>query len=519
MNRAAVIFITGFLIIAAVMASLAATVYLSWRNAQEDERDKLFAISKVTIQRTLNCLDRVYQTLDKLEKIQSQPCSEEHLKEMRNLAFSNSYVSDIEYLENNVVKCSSAGLDSSILTIPSTGFSMPNGVVVAVNISPLNKQWRKYIGLRLNDYNVLVDSRRLTDLAIDSYLKVAIVSDKGHVLSSLNSPDPKLIDLALKDSNIKSTEKELVAVAKIPDMNIIVSESKSYVKKKWRKELFIIMPFGIIMALTAIVGILYFSKRRLSLYGELKIAISRKEFVNHYQPIIDYKTNACVGAEALVRWQRPDGKMIRPDLFIPLAEETGLILPITDQVLQSIVRDLKPYFLANKNFHVAINVDVNDFNSGRIFSELEMVLADTGIDRHQIWLEITERGLMDIVTSKDKITRARESGYVIVIDDFGTGYSSLAYLKNLPLDVLKIDKSFINTVATDSVTSNVTYHIINIAKSLNLKIVAEGIELHEQAKYLQDHDVDYAQGWLYAKAMPIDEFIAFYNLTNKKVNG
>ncbi|MGD9591269.1 MAG: EAL domain-containing protein [Candidatus Berkiella sp.] len=513
----AVYIISGFFIILVVVASLATTLYFSWQQARESERDKLYAVSSVAKQRIQDCFDRVYRTLDRADKIQSAPCSEEHLTAMRNLAFKNSYVSDIEYLENNTVKCSSSGLNSSTISIPTQGYQLANNVTLLTNISPLDRHWKKYIGLKRDNYNVLVDSKRLTDLGIDSYFSVAIVTDKGQVMSTLNSPDPEIIEQVIKKPSLRYANKQIVAVDKMPDLYIIVSESRSYVLKKWREDLLIFAPFGIVLAIALSAIVLYFSKRRLSLYGELKLAIKRKEFINYYQPIIDNKTNACIGAEALVRWQRSDGTMVRPDLFIPLAEETGLIIPLTDQVLQHIVKDLKHYFIDDRNFHVAINVDVRDFVSGRIFTQLESTLEGTGIERDQIWLEITERGLIDIAASKEKITRARESGYVIVIDDFGTGYSSLSYLRGLPLDVLKIDKSFVSTVATDSATSSVTYHIINIAKSLNLKIVAEGIELREQAEYLIEKEVDYAQGWLYAKAMPLDEFIAFYQVTNKNL--
>ena len=219
----------------------------------------------------------------------------------------------------------------------------------------------------------------------------------------------------------------------------------------------------------------------------------------------------CVGAEALVRWRRPDGSMTRPDLFIPLAEESGLILPITDQVLAAVIEDLRGILEAERQLHIAINISAADIKSGRVLDVVTQVLSGTSIQARQIWLEATERGFMDIDAARVTISKARAMGHAVAIDDFGTGYSSLSYLQGLPMDALKIDKSFIDTIDTESATSSVTPHIIEMARALKLQIVAEGVETQAQADYLLAHEVDVGQGWLFSKALPAQEFIAFYH--------
>lgn len=511
-NRLSIICVSILLIIIGVSASLSVAMYLSWIQAKEMERDKLFAVAKRAIYRSRFCLNEASQALDALDGIQPATCSAEHVKNMRDILFNKHCINEIEYHENGTVKCSTEGAVGNNNTMLPGSFVMPDDVSIIFDTSTFVKQGSNFIGLRRNNYTMSVDTNRLTDVIIDPYIKVIIVTDEGHVISSLNyfSPNPQLIKDVLENPNLTQTKDSVVTISRTPGLYYIVSESMSYLILQWKKNLVLFLPFGLIMSLIASAAVVWALRRRLSPLGELKLAVAHREFIVHYQPLIDFKTELCIGAEALVRWQRPDGSMVRPDLFIPLAEDSGLIQPITDQIIQSIVKDLKDTLNANRNFHIAINVAVVDFNTSRIFKQLESILAGSGINPQQVWLEITERGFMDMNATTESLQQARKLGYPIVMDDFGTGYSCLSYLKELPINVLKIDKSFIDSVHKDSVTSHVTEHIINIAKTLNLQIVAEGVETKEQAEYLKAHEVDFAQGWLYAKAMPLKEFLSFY---------
>lgn len=231
---------------------------------------------------------------------------------------------------------------------------------------------------------------------------------------------------------------------------------------------------------------------------------------------MELKTGICVGAEALVRWRRPDGTLVRPDLFVPLAEESGLIMPITDQVIDAVIADLRKVLVEDRTLHIAINLCADDIKSGRVLAVIASKLQHTDIRPEQIWLEATERGFIDINAAKVTLAEARQHGHSVAIDDFGTGYSSLQYLQGLPLDALKIDKSFVDTVGKDTATSSVTSHIIGMAKALGLFTVAEGIEAEDQRDYLEGQGVDFGQGWLFAKALPASEFLAYHRLTKQK---
>jgi len=511
-NRACIISISILLVIAGMTVPLSFALYLSWIQAKDYERDKLFTNAKRAIQRSRVCIDEVYQALDSLEDLQSTSCTPALMQKMQDVAFNKRCINEIEYLENGTVKCSSEGSVSGNVKFPSGDFVMPNEAILSFDTSAFVKRGGQFLSFERNNFAISVDTDPLSDVIVEPYVKIAIITQDGQVISTLNysHPDMGLINAALKNPNLKQTDNSLVAIYRTPALTYIVSESISYAFVQWRKNLVLFVPFGLIMSFIACSAVIWGLRRRLSNLGELKLAIINREFVLYYQPIIEFKTGLCKGAEALIRWQKQDGTIVRPDLFIPLAEENGLIQAITDQVIESIVTDLKATLQANRDLHIAINIAVVDFNTKRIFKKLDSTISESGIEPQQIWLEITERGFMDINSTRDSLNRARELGYPIVIDDFGTGYSSLSYLKELPIDVLKIDKSFTSSVDTDSVTNHVTKHIIDIAKELKLKIIAEGVETKGQADYLKSHEVDFAQGWLYAKAMPLHEFLSFF---------
>ena len=211
-----------------------------------------------------------------------------------------------------------------------------------------------------------------------------------------------------------------------------------------------------------------------------------------------------IGAEALVRWRRA-GRIIRPDSFIPVAEESGAITLITECVASIVAADL-PHFLAiDPDFQVAINLSPADLRSQTTLDMLKEILRAEGARPANLGIEATERGFLQEAEVHDHMGTIRSMGISVAIDDFGTGYSSLSRLQHLPLDTLKIDKSFVDTIGTDGVTSGVVPHIIEMAHSLKLEMVAEGVETEEQAGFLRQQGVRYAQGWLFARPMAIDK--------------
>ncbi len=267
-----------------------------------------------------------------------------------------------------------------------------------------------------------------------------------------------------------------------------------------------LLPASLLLAL--FIGALVYQlvRQRQSLGAELQGALRRGELQVLYQPIFELSSRACVGAEALLRWRRPDGTLTSPDLFIPLAENTGQIRQITDFVLQRLLEQLGHVLRANPQLYISVNLAACDVMVPRIGRVMARLLALHRVAARQIAFEVTERGLIDVVVARNNLQALRDVGHQVLIDDFGTGYCSLAYLQSLPVDCLKIDKAFIDALGHDAASSGVAPHIIRMAHALKLKVIAEGIEYEDQAELLSSEGVSFGQGWLFAQALSAVQF-------------
>jgi diguanylate cyclase (GGDEF)-like protein/PAS domain S-box-containing protein len=244
---------------------------------------------------------------------------------------------------------------------------------------------------------------------------------------------------------------------------------------------------------------------RLQLRADLQRALRRDELELHYQPTIDLTTEAIVGFEALVRWQHPDRGLLPPALFVPMAEESGLIAPLGSWVLRTACAAAVRMQSAAHQPTISVNVAAQQLSQAGFVQEVLGVLAETGLTSDRLCLEITESiVLQDLDMVASRLVALREHGIQIAIDDFGTGYSSLAYLSHLPVDVLKIDKSFIDRITIDQQDASLTEAIIAMSRTMRLSNVAEGVEDSDQAAWLLAAQCQYGQGYLWSRPVTLD---------------
>lgn len=518
LERSRIVVIASILAALGAILPMLAAYYLSWSIAVRSEQARLARLADYAIMRADAALDEASRALKTADRLDLPPCMATHIAALRSLVVNTTAIEDIGYFENGLLRCTSWGYPPRRLTrAPPADFFASNGVEVIPRMYPTISTGAPMTAFRYRSYTVLTNPVRFVDVIAEPGTRLAVATKNGVLVSTLNDPDPQLTEQLADLPKTGSNADDLFATSRDANWIAVATAPSIAILSDMDRERLLLLPGGALVAALMVGLVVWLSRRRLSPLGELSIAVHRREFIVHYQPLIELKTGICVGAEALVRWRRPDGQMVRPDLFIPLAEENGLIEEITDQVLYATIAELKSVLVADRSLHIAINLAADDLKSGRILPVIERALRNTGIITEQIWLEATERGFMDVKSARTTIEEARRRGHSVAIDDFGTGYSSLQYLQELPLDALKIDKSFIDTIGTDSATSSITPHIIDIAKSLDLYIVAEGIERQEQADYLIERGVQYGQGWLFSKALPAAEFIAFYNDSKRRL--
>ena len=248
--------------------------------------------------------------------------------------------------------------------------------------------------------------------------------------------------------------------------------------------------------------------QRMTLESNLHRALERDEFALYYQPKIDATSGLIVGAEALIRWHHPDLGVLSPTEFIPLAEESGLIIPIGEWVIRSACTQTRRWHEAGfTTMQVAVNMSSQSFEQEKLDRTIGQILDECGLDARYLELEMTESTLMrEAETMVDTLRRLKATGIRLSIDDFGTGYSSLSYLKRFALDALKIDRSFVHDITASEDAAAITSAIIAMARSLKLTVIAEGVETESQAALLRSQGCQFMQGYLFSRPVPAPEF-------------
>ncbi len=260
---------------------------------------------------------------------------------------------------------------------------------------------------------------------------------------------------------------------------------------------------------------------RIRLEQDLKLALVEGQFEVYYQPKVNIHTRQITGAEALVRWRHPENGFISPEVFVPVAEEAGMIIELGEWILRTACKETrKIHKLGYDTLNIAVNISAVQFTDGNLLPMVSKALNDTKLAPGSLELEITESAVMhdpeEVINSLHELSRF---GMRLAIDDFGTGYSSLAYLKRFPVDTLKIDRAFITDISSDNDDVAIVEAVLGLGKHFNMKVVAEGVEDEEQLKFLQSQGCDIAQGYYISKPMPLDQYLSWIKAWAPGVQG
>lgn len=515
MNKKRIVWGSILLGIPCVLLPVFLMGYVAWMLNLAAAQQRLETLASVASSRAHGTFNEAAGALKSIAGSRLAPCTPESIDEMRLLTINTLSVKSIGYVEEEIYACGSWGPVGQHAKPWREDFTTADGVRVSLGVQSRIVPAKPMMGLQYAAFNVLVDPEQFLHVMLEEDLHLAVGTATGQLVSASRPGAEHFMTRVHSGPHSGLADGYLYTLVHSGDWVAIAALSRHELMQGLIRRELLLLPIGGLLAGLLVLLIVRRARQRLSPLAELQMAVRNREFIVHYQPIIRLSDGACVGAEALVRWQHPDGTRVNPDAFIPLAEHSGLILPITDQVIDNVLRDLGPLLVREPGLHVAINLAAKDVSSGRFLPILDAALRRANVQPKQIWLEATERGFVEIDAARNTVNRARESGYLAAIDDFGTGFSSLQHLQHLPLDVLKIDKSFVDNIDHDAATGSVTGHIIEMAKSLRLQIVAEGIETEAQRDYLRDQGVQFGQGWLFGKAMPAAEFLRLYQVHKK----
>jgi len=441
-------------------------------------------------------------------------CSDAEISYFRELVFRSEYLKDAGRILDGKIVCSATeGRTNRSIGQFRASSRQKDGTIAYSNLLPLKDAHLKRPGLQLGTAYVVFGSTTPTTLdSVPMHLIVTTKdgSEQDSGAANGGAQQEKGPDLttertvrfgdtlyATRCSNVYSTC--LTSSATVPEA---LSGERMTVAEC------MVLGCGAGALLGIAFSIMY--RRSRNAEQQLRRAIAHDHLQVVYQPIVNLATGRIVGAEALTRWTDEEGNEVEPDVFIKIAEERGFVAEITKTVVRRALRDFAETFINRPGFRLSVNVAQSDLTDPEFLPMLDESVKRAKVKPKSLVIEITERSTADSVQAMDTIRSLRRMGHSIHIDDFGTGYSNLDKLLYLWADTIKIDKAFTRVIGTESVTVAILPQILQMAKSLNLGVVVEGVENERQANYFfpSEEQHIYGQGWLYGRPVPAQEFIA-----------
>ncbi|MBB5057820.1 sensor c-di-GMP phosphodiesterase-like protein [Granulicella aggregans] len=431
-------------------------------------------------------------------------CSTEEISKLRELAFHSLQVKDIGRLQNGKLVCSGwLGKLADPWSMPQLTMTLPGGTQIYADIPLAIAGHQRGVVLAQQGVDVVLspnaferwDRPGMRNMVVMvNFTTRQIVRITGDAMEL----DPALI---LSEGHAEIGGKTYYARCSRQSALCVVAEGSTQIAASdtpWLQFEYIVM--GALAGFGLSLAAAQFYLQRIGLARQLRRAVRHGRLSLVYQPIIELPSGSCAGAEALLRWSDDDGNAIAPDFFIRIAEDRGFIGEITEFLVRRSIQDVGDILRNHPELTLSLNIAPADLQGEALFQLLDLHVRQAGIHPRQVALEITERSTADIIQLREAVLRLHMDGYQVHIDDFGTGYSSLAYLHELAVDVIKIDRAFTRTIGTDAVTASILPQILALATSLHVEVIVEGVETEEQASYLTaTGSVMQVQGWYYGK--------------------
>jgi len=499
----------------AFMLPVGVSIWMSYRVALAEQRLRTGILASQLLHRAHTLSDQIAGARQALlHRADSDPCSAGNIALMRSLAISASYLQDVGYVEGDKLRCSSYGNLGAGYALGPADYRSSRGARIHKAVKLPFSESRKFFVITESDngYSSLVMPELILDISEasrDAAIALVAVSTRQVIMQRDGIDLAGMPPLIREHGDMTWRHDGAMGAVKFSPMHdyaAVVVSSASAFNAAWRKAAIWLVPFGALFGAALVMLAMLRIRQRNGLLWQLDRALRAHELSLAYMPIVELRSGKWVGAEALMRWQR-DGEWIAPDRFIPLAERYRRIRKLTGRMLDLLTTDaqaLPPEDAAA--LYLSINLSAEDLADAAIAQRVHAAREACGVDG--IMVEATEGVLLQAERVVPNIDRLRELGMRVAIDDFGTGYSSLSYLGSLDVDCIKIDKSFVSAIGTQSVRGHVVSHIIDMARDVGLAVIAEGVETQAQAEYLAARGVQYAQGWLFGKAMPMREFVA-----------
>jgi sensor c-di-GMP phosphodiesterase-like protein len=471
----------------------------------QDEADQ-WARRSIAIAETR--IQRVVATLDKLAASGVDSCSDEHIDALRHATFATNPIKALMVVDpDGRTLCSDLGLPLQsrlLVSQPLTGADQP----FFFEVMQVSGRADRLVRIRRQ----AIGSIGIAAL-VPSELFMAIVSARGAVLPALartTLQDGTLVgegQIPHKPSDMAGPLFTATQSSSRYGLSATISLPKSAIGDGTLRT-FALATTCLAALLIAVFALLLPRRQRNNPVADLEEALKAGEFIPYYQPIVDITSGRLRGAEVLIRWRKPDGSLIAPANFIPLAESSGLITAMTHHVMNMARDELQAAYASRPQLRLAFNLAASEFADSRVVQDLQSIFERSPIQYSQIILELTERQpVADLAVARGVIAAMQQLGVKVAVDDVGSGHAGLSYMLKLGADVIKIDKAFIDAVGSESNSMRVIETLVDLANNMRMEIIAEGVESFDQVVALRKYGVRLAQGYVFAPPLPGSSFL------------